>query len=331
MRPLRRRACNRRPTEVLILSGMTAMASLACLALYFWPLTPNAPVTMDLAFAGLAGALTLGLWTARRVPRVALHAMVIMWLIGITLGVLFAPNPQGAAGTGVTYTWTLLYTSYFFSERAARGYAATTAVVYLAASLARPYQGVVATWAIVTITCVVGCELLLSMLRQLRVAALHDNLTGQRNRAALVQQGADAIRTGRRRDRPLTVALLDLDHFKQINDARGHAAGDAVLQQVAQHWTSQLRAGDTLYRSGGDEFVLLLPDTREEQAAGLLNRLRDGSPTAWCFGLAEVGADDDLDDALARADRRLYAAKSMRPPAPLPAPRRLHPWEQVPG
>jgi GGDEF domain-containing protein len=313
---------------VIILCGMTAMASLACLVLFFWPLSPNAPVRLDLVFFGLSAALTIALWTARRVPRLALHGMVITWLIGITLGVLFAPSPQSAAGTGVTYTWTLLYTSYFFSERAARAYAATTAAVYLAASLARPYQGVVATWAIVTITCVVGCELLLSMLRQLRVAALHDNLTGQRNRAALVQQGADAIRNGRRRERPLTVALLDLDHFKQINDERGHAAGDAVLQHVAQHWTSRLRVGDTLYRSGGDEFVLLLPDTREDQAAGLLNRLRDGSPTAWCFGLAEVGADDDLDDALARADRRLYAAKSVRPPAPLPAPREPHGSEQ---
>ena len=105
------------------------------------------------------------------------------------------------------------------------------------------------------------------------------------------------------------------------NDERGHAAGDDVLRVVTEQWSRLLRPVDSLYRSGGDEFVLLLPDTREPEAEALLRRLRDGSATGWCFGTTEVHPDDDLDMALARADLRLYTAKSARPLVVVPTPR----------
>ena len=309
-----------RPAEVTVLAGMTAIATLACVLLYFVPISPNATSTTRASLAILSAILTTVLWTLPRVPVALLHVMVLMWLGGITVAVLSAANPQGAAGSAFSYTWMLFYTSYFFTERQARCYAAATAAVFLMACIAHPFPGAGAIWVTVTITCVAGCELLVRLLRQLRSAALQDALTGQRNRAALIAQGAQAIRTARRRQQPLTVAVLDLDHFKQINDERGHAAGDAVLQDITREWTQQLREGDTLYRSGGDEFVLLLPDTTAQAAAALLRRLQASSRTPWCFGLAEIRPDDDLDNALARADRRLYAAKTARP-LPLPSPR----------
>ena len=305
-----------RPPEVTVLCGMTGLASLACLALFIWPLSSEAPYQLDGAFAVLGAALTAGMWRARRVPVVMQHLMILVWLAGITVSVVESATPQGATGSAVTYTWTLLYTAYFFTERQARAYAGLTTIVFLGACIARPFPGIQAVFLIVTITCIAGCELLLRMLRQLRIAALQDELTGQANRAALVSQGADVIRQARRRGHPLTVALLDLDHFKQINDEQGHAAGDEVLQRVTREWREQLRTGDTLYRSGGDEFVLLLPDATEDEAARLLSRLHDRSTTAWCFGLTEVQPDDDLDRALARADKRLYDAKTARPTIP---------------
>jgi diguanylate cyclase (GGDEF)-like protein len=308
----------KRPPEVTILCGMTAIASVACLVLFIFPLSSSAPYRLDGALFVVGASLTVALWRARRVPPVVEHLMVLVWLTGITVSVLESATPQSATGSAVTYTWTLLYTAYFFTERQARAYAALTTVVFLGACIARPFAGIVAVFLIVMVTCIAGCELLLRMLRQLRNAAMKDELTGQRNRTALVSQGVEVIRQARRRGVPLTVALLDLDHFKQINDEQGHAAGDEVLQRVTQEWREQLRAGDTLYRSGGDEFVLLLPDATEDQAAKLLGRLHDSSTTAWCFGLTEVQPDDDLDRALARADKRLYAAKSARPAVPQP-------------
>jgi diguanylate cyclase (GGDEF)-like protein len=313
-----------RPPAVTILCGMTGLASLASIALFIWPLSPDSPYQLDGAFGVFGTVVTFALWRARRVPTLILHVMVLAWLGGITGSVVAAATPQAATGSAVTYTWTLLYTAYFFTERQARAYAALTTVIFLAACIARPFTGIVAVFLIVMVTCIAGCELLIRMLRQLRTAALQDELTGQRNRAALVSQGAEVIRQARRRGQPLTVALLDLDHFKQINDERGHAAGDEVLQRVTKEWSEQLRSGDILYRSGGDEFVLLLPDATESQATGLLTRLHDCSATAWCYGLTEVQPDDDLDRALARADKRLYDAKTARPPIPQPRHEVLH-------
>lgn len=318
MRPARAPSTRVRPPEVTILCGMCGAASVALFALYLWPLSPKSPAGTDGVLSAFGAVLTLCLLRVRRVPRVVLHLVVLVWLGGITWGVIDSATPQGATGSAVTYTWTLLYTAYFFTERQARGYAALTSVLFLAACVVAPFQGIVAVFLVVTLTCVGGCELLLRMLQHLRTAALRDELTGQPNRTALVTEGAEAIRQARRRGAPLTVALLDLDHFKQINDERGHAAGDAVLQQVTQWWSEQLRTGDSLYRSGGDEFVLLLPGAAEREATSLLRRLQAASPAPWCFGLAEIRPDDDLDRALARADQRLYEAKTARPSIPAP-------------
>jgi diguanylate cyclase (GGDEF)-like protein len=306
----------RRPAAVTILFGMTVIAALACVVITIRPLNPAASRQLPATMGVVAGCLAVVLWRAKRVPAALLHAIVLVWLTAITLGIVNAATPQGATGRAVLYTWMLLYTAYFFTERQARTYAALTTLAYLGACVAHPFQGIVAAFLVVMVTCIAGCELLIRMLRQLRTAALQDELTGQPNRAALVSQGSEIIRQARRRGRPLTVALLDLDHFKQINDEFGHAAGDEVLQRVTREWRERLRTGDTLYRSGGDEFVLLLPDATEQQASQLLTRLHETSEIAWCFGLTEVQPDDDLDRALARADKRLYAAKSARVPVP---------------
>jgi diguanylate cyclase (GGDEF)-like protein len=124
--------------------------------------------------------------------------------------------------------------------------------------------------------------------------------------------------------------MLDVDHFKQVNDTWGHAAGDVVLQELAQRIDSQVRASDVAARYGGEEFVVLLPNTDVDAAARLAERIRTeiaASPMSLpggeavtvtaSIGIAEVspGPDDkDLktlgDSLIARADVALYAAKS---------------------
>ena len=157
-----------------------------------------------------------------------------------------------------------------------------------------------------------------------------DVLTGWNNRRYLAMRLGEELARARRDQTRLVCLMLDVDHFKRINDTYGHAAGDAVLRELAQRIESQVRASDVAARYGGEEFVVLLPDTRVEAAQRLAERIRaaiSSTPIALpcgesttitaSIGIAEVApaqADRDLktlgDSLIARADVALYAAKS---------------------
>jgi diguanylate cyclase (GGDEF)-like protein len=109
----------------------------------------------------------------------------------------------------------------------------------------------------------------------------------------------------------LCVAMVDLDHFKRFNDDNGHAAGDRLLRACAVAWKGHLRPGDTLARVGGEEFAVLLPSCTLADAARVLERLRDATPSGATasIGVAEQQAGESAADLLARADSALYDAK----------------------
>jgi diguanylate cyclase (GGDEF)-like protein len=131
----------------------------------------------------------------------------------------------------------------------------------------------------------------------------------------------EALATASASQEPLSVALIDLDRFKALNDRFGHATGDRVLKEFASLATSSIRVTDTLGRWGGEEFLLLLPNTTLDTAMGILDRIRqqvaqielDGTDlrVSISAGLAtsEAGASR-LDEILARADVALYRAKN---------------------
>lgn len=153
--------------------------------------------------------------------------------------------------------------------------------------------------------------------RVLEYSASYDTLTGILNRGAFFKAAQKAFEHCRRTGRPLSVALLDLDHFKQINDSHGHAAGDRVLKAFCLRVQTVLRSTDLLGRYGGEEFVLLLPNTRSEDALHIAQRLRDAVgaarealPYTVSIGLATLDTDSStLDELLVRADKALYRAK----------------------
>ena len=159
--------------------------------------------------------------------------------------------------------------------------------------------------------------------RNLSVLASTDPLTGVANRRRIERFGVQAVVQARSRHQPLTVLTFDIDHFKQVNDAHGHLVGDRVLIRLAHACQGALRHGDLLGRTGGEEFLVVLPDTRLAQALPIADRLRAASssldlsdipgqaPVTISLGLAELRpADADLVDLLARADGALYRAKS---------------------
>jgi diguanylate cyclase (GGDEF)-like protein len=147
--------------------------------------------------------------------------------------------------------------------------------------------------------------------RQLSQLSRVDELTGLPNRRAWSAELPVAIERARRDRVELSIALLDLDHFKRFNDEFGHQAGDRLLKGAAAAWSAQLRAVDQLARYGGEEFIVLLPGATAELATGVLERLRGATPAGQTFsaGVATWDGTETSEDLIARADQALYQAK----------------------
>ncbi len=168
-----------------------------------------------------------------------------------------------------------------------------------------------------------------------------DALTGLANRARLMDVFEQERKRSLRNGTPLSVLVLDLDHFKQVNDQRGHEAGDLALKQVSSTLQSSLRATDLATRLGGEEFAILLTNTTAEQAQHVADKIRhaiEAMPVRYqeqsirltvSGGIAQFGPDGaDLQSLIGRADQYLYQAKesgrnriisSASAPAPCPA------------
>jgi diguanylate cyclase (GGDEF)-like protein len=156
-------------------------------------------------------------------------------------------------------------------------------------------------------------------LEEVQRLATHDDLTGLANRRYMIDRLTHEQHRYRRHEHPFSVVLLDLDHFKMINDVRGHHEGDEVLCAFARAVNASLRNADLVARWGGEEFLLLLPDTTLDQARVTLQRIQqavrqipalDGQGLTFSAGSTEYVADEEITSTIARADRAMYVAKS---------------------
>ncbi len=160
-------------------------------------------------------------------------------------------------------------------------------------------------------------------MRELRLLATRDALTGLRNRRAFDALLAEEVNRARRLGHPLALVVLDLDHFKLINDTHGHPAGDLVLAAAARVLESEVRTIDRVARIGGEEFAVLLMETDAKDALSVAERLvaavreqpasvKDGGTHAVTIsaGVAALGVDHTEATLMAAADKALYAAKN---------------------
>ncbi len=149
--------------------------------------------------------------------------------------------------------------------------------------------------------------------------ATNDELTGIPNRRALTQKLEEWLAiSDRHHEEIATIAIIDLDLFKRINDEYGHLTGDKVLQEFAQMMKERTRRSDFFARYGGEEFALLMPKTDIHEAVTVMESLKGlissiplchGERISFSAGLAQIRADDTLESWLRRSDRRLYCAK----------------------
>lgn len=167
-------------------------------------------------------------------------------------------------------------------------------------------------------------EQLLSAQEILREQAIHDPLTGLLNRRAIVDHLESEISRAQRENIPFSLVMLDLDHFKSVNDTFGHMAGDAVLRQTAIRMTQVLRDYDSVGRYGGEEFLLIMPNCDTETATKLAERIREriaSNRMDTSEGMINVNASLGVvsipagrviaaDQVIAAADAALYRAKA---------------------
>jgi diguanylate cyclase (GGDEF)-like protein/PAS domain S-box-containing protein len=153
---------------------------------------------------------------------------------------------------------------------------------------------------------------------RLQQLALHDALTGLPNRVLLLDRVGVAVAASERRSTRAGILYCDLDGFKKVNDEHGHGAGDVVLLDIARRLLRSVRPSDTVARVGGDEFVVLCPDLRdEEELAKIARRLRDavdgagleGAPVGLSVGATLAVPGEPSSVALMRADAAMYEAK----------------------
>jgi diguanylate cyclase (GGDEF)-like protein len=175
-----------------------------------------------------------------------------------------------------------------------------------------------AVFLIILLTSLFWIAKLRRLNQQLQVKSQTDSLTGLANRAALDSRFAIAHEQAQRYGRPLSLIMLDIDHFKRVNDDLGHQVGDQVLREFSELLKACARGSDGLGRWGGEEFLLLCPETDLQQARAFAERIcararqqpfASGRPQTLSAGVAELVPGDTLDALLQRADAALYQAK----------------------
>ena len=274
-----------------------------------------------LVCAAVFALVAAGLAAWRRAPDAVLHAICPLGTVATSVAVALAA-PVGL--TPIFYMWPMLLAAYFL-PRAEVAANLAFALGACALSLGAWVEPGLRSATLIAVVAIVGVvtAVVLSLREQVRRLvtrlgdlAIHDSLTGALNRGAFEQRlEAELARTART-GAPLGLVVLDVDHFKRINDSQGHAAGDRALRALSRAVTNAKRRSDVFGRVGGEEFAVALPDTGAEGATWFAEKLRESLRAAVGGGLTVSLGVTDTETAgrtvrgmLHSADVALYAAK----------------------
>ena len=273
---------------------------------------PLTIVVMVLSVIGAIGFLLLGdrfgLWPA----AVIVAANGVLMVLDFTV----LRSPDNTVGSVIQMPVLALYLGIFLKPLAARIIEAAVLMAVLSAAVighvgADVFYGgrnllkiLIFVWLCL--------EAGIYAQKRFKLETHRDGLTGLLNRQGLIDRAYVERARATRFEHAVSVAMIDLDRFKQVNDTKGHSAGDHVLRDLAMQWKSQLRESDIIARLGGDEFVVVLPETDETTGRKVMERLNKQSTHPWSWGLVEWRPEEKLGLVIARADREMYRDKATR-------------------
>jgi diguanylate cyclase (GGDEF)-like protein len=322
------------PGPVWSMVGWSSLGSLLLLTAIVLPLVhpPEFPIPLAVGAGLLAAAALVGIVGRSRIPTWWLYVTVVGWIV-ITCWLITGATHEETGVLLYGFIICAVYVGYWFPRAHVYafvvGWTAATLVVMVPKG---SFEHIAITWvAAITISALLAV-FLNTLNRFVQRQAVRDPLTGLLNRAGLgsVLEPLDPAAVADLS--PLFVIVIDLDGFKAVNDDLGHAAGDQVLVDVAHLLRGRLRSRDIVCRAGGDEFLVLLPTTSDEDAVSVIARAVEVFPIGCSYGVAEWVSGRTFDDTVATADRLMYEHKSsgssggaggaVDPPRPSVAPER---------
>ncbi|RFF26573.1 MULTISPECIES: GGDEF domain-containing protein [unclassified Wenzhouxiangella] len=299
---------------IISLFGLCTVLGILPLAVYRYFVGDWQTGTGDVVLVGIIVALVAYAWKSGR-TRLAARVLALIVTFGYLVLVIFG-------SISVMWAFPILSAGFLLADRVFGSLSAVGTLV-LTALFSGRFDTTVDLWSFVTTGVLVSIFGLIfatwtqMQRRQLASIARSDPLTGAGNRLGLRTALDECVKRFQEDREPAGLALLDLDHFKAVNDTYGHDAGDQVLIELVRQVRSHMRDQDQVFRMGGEEFVLLLPDTDEHGLVSALSKLHahlrkhlygPGGPVRVSIGVASLNGPDPQ-SWLARADRALYRAK----------------------
>jgi diguanylate cyclase (GGDEF)-like protein len=295
-----------------VLASLWLLSSTLAVIAIAMPQQKRVDVTGDFTVA-ILGYLSAGLifLLGRKMNSWLTHVFLLGGTVAVSLGIYFGHGSYTSVAAGALYVLVAIYSAFFFSWRGGIFHLSMIALCFAVALSfnVRARDTVAAAVLVFGITAaamfVVGY-----LAQEIRRVASTDTLTGLPNRQALAQKLEIEVSRAQRYRTRLAVAIVDLDDFKEVNDQRGHHAGDRLLAELARAWRGALRCEDLLARWGGDEFVVVLPSCGAEEAETVCSRLQKSGGQSCSIGIAVHGPGEDAETLLVKADRALYEAKA---------------------
>jgi diguanylate cyclase (GGDEF)-like protein len=290
----------------------SASALVVSFSLIF-PTPPNdAP---ELRVAAMVYGFAVGialLWMRSRTPMVFIHVQLVIYIVILIRITTMAGTPQSAVTSAMNLIVLAVYLGWWIPRRASIVYIvlANLGLLFSFWRTDRLPELAISWLSIAGLS--IGLVLAFgALVWNMKVQLVTDPLTGLLNRqglGALIERRAAVAGE----QAPRALIALDLDHFKTINDRDGHLAGDRTLAEFGAALNAELRPQDIAFRVGGDEFMVILPQTTVADADAVAQRLRQAIKIDWSYGVTEWLPDEDFSTASSRADQAMYSDKAER-------------------
>jgi diguanylate cyclase (GGDEF)-like protein len=325
----------RNSVKVGSVTAVTASAMVVAYLVATWHDRPNRGAIAVLLGVALLAVVLINVLRADRVVETRwCDAFFGVWsgMYVVIITALALLDGGGASPLAATFFPVLVFAGLCYPVRLAILVGAGCVAGDLVAGLAKSGHAlevplyVAGCLALTAVMCAWQAHTLERHRRELARASRTDHLTGSLNRRGFHEHAQAELSRAFRSGEPVALVLVDLDGFKAVNDAHGHAAGDELLCWVVDRLRTGLRPSDAAGRLGGDEFALLLPGLDVQDARPVAERLRTllAERTSASFGIAAYPAGSDAEALLALADAELYREKGRRRPAPDLSRVRLH-------